>query len=176
MSSRPLSTHSPHSSVSIFIAPSKNSLFQIKCPIQLIKLWQCPMTNSSLVTVGSLSMNIGLTMRSHWNEQHIYLNEVEPLTGYFIIIPLRMGQHTQDQGYPGLCSTQQTWSIKISNFPCLFYIWTNNVLQFCMIKKVIQFWRLLTCLTLSERTLRGTWTMYTFDWVCAVAVFYTFSD
>ena len=125
MSSRPLSTHSPHSSVSIFIAPSKNSLFQIKCSIQLIKLWQCPMTNSSLVTVSSLSMNIGLTMRSHWNEQHIYLNEVEPLTGYFIIIPLRMGQHTQDQGYPGLCSTQQTWSIKISNFPCILsYIWT----------------------------------------------------
>ena len=82
MSSRPLSTHSPHSSVSIFMAPSKNSLFQIKCPIQLIKLWQCPMTKSSLVTVSSLSMNIGLTMRSHWNEQQIYLNEVERATDW----------------------------------------------------------------------------------------------
>ena len=76
-----------------------------------------PMTNFSLVTVRSLSLNIGLTMQSlKWT---VYLNEVEPLTGYFIIIPLRMGQHTQDQGYPGLCSTQQTWSIKILNFPCL---------------------------------------------------------
>ena len=111
MSSRPLSTHSPHSSVSIFIAPSKNSLFQIKCLNHQIKFWQCPpMTFDSpslVVTVNSLSMNIGQTMPSLiWTA---CLNELKPLADW--VFHNNPTETHRIKVIP-VCA-QQTWSTKI---------------------------------------------------------------